>query len=93
MIIEEKDFRLESVDDSSPFFDLDLLKTIKPRGKETRQEFKNVAYGITIENAIKRIAQYRISNNHKDEAITLQTYFNEFKEEIKNLTNLYEKVN
>lgn len=88
MIIEEKDFRLESIDDNSPFFDLEVLKTVKPRGGEVRQEFKNVGYGLTIDSAIKRIAQYRINNKHKDEAITLKTYFKEFKEEIENLVKI-----
>ena len=44
MIIEEKDFRLTPVSESSPMFDLELLYTVRPKGKEARQEFKNVAY-------------------------------------------------
>jgi hypothetical protein len=39
---------------------LELLYTIKPRGKEPRQEFKCVAYGLTIENAVDRIVNYRL---------------------------------
>ena len=53
MIIEEKDFRLIPIKETSNLFDLELLKTVN-KGKSTeRQEFKNVAYGVTIESAIK----------------------------------------
>lgn len=92
MKIQEEDFILESIDDSSPFFDLELLHTIRPKGKEPRQEFKNSGYGLPIESAIKRIAQYRINNKHKDEAITLQTYFKEFKEEIEKLLTICDPI-
>lgn len=88
MIIEEKDFKLTPVNDSSTIFDLDLLYKIQPRGKEARFEFKNVAYGISLDHAVHRIAQYRISQKHKDEAITLLTYFKEFKEELDSLKAL-----
>lgn len=89
MIIEEKDFRLIPVSDSSTLFDLELLYTIKPKGKEIRQEFKNIAYGISLELAIKKVIQYRISCNH--DIISLGNYLSEFKKElitIKNLCNL-----
>ena len=43
MIIEGKDFRLTPVSETSPMFDLELLYTVRPKGKEARQEFKNVA--------------------------------------------------
>ncbi len=88
MVIEEKDFRLIPVDDSTTKFDLELLRLIQPRGKEPRLEFKNVAYCISLESAIKKIAHFRVSNNHKDEAIQLMTYFGEFKEEINSLKEL-----
>lgn len=89
MIIEEKDFRLIPVSDSSTLFDLELLYTIRPKGKEIRQEFKNVAYGISLELAIKKVVQYRISCRY--DVISLGNYLSEFKKElitIKNLCNL-----
>lgn len=79
MIIEEEDFRLIPSGNS---FDLELLCKVQPKGKEARFEFKNVAYGISLEYAIKKIIQYRISQKYKDEAISLRTYFKEFKEEL-----------
>lgn len=88
MTIEEKDFRLAPVSDSSICFDLELLYTIRPKGKEERLEFKNVAYGISLETAIKKIAQHRVVCKHKDEAIKLLTYFSEFKKELDSLKEL-----
>lgn len=88
MEIEENDFRLTPVNDSSVSFDLELLYKVQPRGGESRMEFKNVAYGISLDHAVHRIAQYRISQKHKDEAVTLLTYFKEFKEELDSLKAL-----
>lgn len=88
MIIKEKDFQLTPVSDSSPVFDLELLYTVRPKGKEARQEFKNVAYGISLESALKKVIQYRISCKH--EIIDLATYLKEFKEELDSLKKLCE---
>lgn len=88
MIIEEKDFRLIPVSDSSTKFDLELLYTVRPKGKEARQEFKNVAYGVGLDYAIKKIAHHRVSSNHENEAITLLTYFQEFTRELDSLKAL-----
>ena len=88
MVIEEKDFRLIPLSEASLRFDLELLYTINPKGKDSRQEFKNAAYGISLDYAIKKIAHYRVSQNHKEEAITLLTYFKEFKEELDSLKAL-----
>ena len=90
MTIEEEDFRLIPVSDSSITFDLELLYTVKPKGKEARQEFKNVAYGISLETAIKKVAQYRVNCQRKEEAISLKTYLAEFKKELSSLKKLCE---
>lgn len=90
MIIEENDFRLIPISESSPLFDLEILYTVRPKGKEERQEFKNIAYGISLETAIKKIAQYRVSSNHKDESVKLLTYLAEFKKELDSLKKLCE---
>lgn len=84
MIIEENDFKLTPISDNSSLFNLELLYTIN--GKKTRKEFKVVAYGITIEHAVKRIIQYRLSN--KLDSINLKTYFNEFKNELNSIKDL-----
>lgn len=86
MIIEEKDFRLTPVSDSCPVFDLELLYTIRPKGKEARQEFKNVAYGISLESALRKVIQYRLSYKH--DTVDLATYLKEFREELDSLRKL-----
>lgn len=87
MIIEESDFRLIPVKDSGDRFDLELLKVVN-KGKETeRQEFKNVAYGVTIESAIKYIANARVSANNP-ESIDLKTYLKEYKKIIDDIKQL-----
>lgn len=88
MVIEEKDFRLIPVSDSCPTYNLELLCKIQPKGKEARLEFKNVAYGISLEYAIKKIAHYRVCCKHNEEAVRLLTYFKEFKEELNSLKTL-----
>lgn len=85
MEIVEKDFKLTPVSEDSYFFDLELLQVIKPRGKESREEFKISGYGLTLDTAIKKIAMNRVCKNHKDEAINLKQFYTEFKEEIKDL--------
>jgi len=87
MVIEEEDFRLTSVNEHSIHFDLELLYIVKPRGGELRREFKNVAYALPLDAALKKVAQYRINQKHS-EALKLNEYLNEFKEEIESLKAL-----
>ncbi len=82
MVIEEKDFRLTPINDHSPLFDLELLYTIKPKNKEIREEFKNVAYGVGLDYAIQKIAHFRVNNKHREEAISLVAYIEKFKKEL-----------
>ena len=86
MTIEEQDFRLTPVSESSSMFDLELMYTVHPKGKEARQEFKNVAYGISLESALKKIIQYRISCKH--DTTDLATYLKDFREELDSLKAL-----
>lgn len=88
MEIVEKDFKLIPVSEDHPHFDLELLYVVKPRGKESRLEFKHAAYGVSMEKAIKMIAHYRVSCNHREEAIRIKTYFSEYKKELDELKKL-----
>lgn len=88
MIIEEDDFKLIPISDSDLKFDLELLYKVQPKGKESRMEFKNVAYGVNLEYALRYIAQYRVTNKHKDESIKLITYLRDYKEELDKLRTL-----
>lgn len=86
MKIEEEDFILTPITDSSLIYDLEILCTINSKSKESRKEFKTVAYGITIEYALKMIAQHRITSKY--DSINLSTYLSEYKKEIKSLEDL-----
>lgn len=86
MIIEDKDFRLTPINESSPMFDLELLHTVKPKGGEPRDEFKLAGYGLPLEAALKRVIAYRL--NKEESTVDLSTYlkrYKEIQEEIRNL--------
>lgn len=87
MVIEESDFRLTSVNEFSTKWDLELLYTIRPKGKEARTEFKAVAYGLPLESALKRVINFRIGNKHQD-AISLKDYLKEYKDQLNQLNHL-----
>lgn len=86
MIIEEKDFRLTPVKDCKDRFDLEILKTVN-KGKESeRQEFKVVAYGITLDSAFKYVANARLAEG--SDVVDLKTYIQEYKNIIEELKQL-----
>ena len=84
MIIEESDFRLIPVKESGLLFDLELLKVINKGKENERTEFKNIAYGITIESALKYIANARINAKY-DDSISLKQYLQEYKDIINSI--------
>ena len=84
MVIEESDFRLIPVKESGLLFDLELLKVINKGKENERTEFKNIAYGITLESALKYIANARISSKYEG-SISLQQYLQEYKDIINSI--------
>lgn len=86
MVIEEKDFRLVPVKNDNRF-DLELLQTVNKGKENERQEFKNVAYGITMELAMKYIANARIFSSEK-ESIDMKTYLQEYRNILAELREL-----
>lgn len=91
MILEESDFRLEQVSDTSDRFDLELLHTVNKGKANEKQEFKNVAYGISLANAIKRVILYRM--NQKHETLSLKEFLKEYKIESEKVCKLLADVN
>lgn len=85
MLIEEEDFRLTN-DGESDYWDLELLKTVRPKGKPERKEFQVIGYGYSFPNALKVIANHRIST--KKDVYTLKEYMQDYKKIIDQLTNL-----
>lgn len=86
MIIEESDFRIESCGDTNYMFDLELLKTVKPKGGDPRQEMKVVAYGIPFERCLQHIINNRIEA--KKDTMNLSEYIKEYKEASEKVKNI-----
>lgn len=84
MIIEESDFRLIPIKEAGLLFDLELLKVINKGKENERTEFKNIAYGVTLESALKYIANARINSKHEG-SISLQQYLQEYKDVINSI--------
>lgn len=84
MAIEEVDFRITST--TGHFWDLELLYTVRPKGKPERQEFKDAGYGMLLQSCIERIIGHRLSQ--KEEVYTLKGYLKDYKKEIDRLATL-----
>lgn len=84
MIIEEADFRMTS--SAGPFWDLELLHTIRPKGKPERQEFKDGGFGLTILSCAQRIINHRLGQ--KKDVYTLKEYVKDYKEQVSILKDL-----
>lgn len=85
MVIQEADFRMTS-GVSDYFWDLELLYTIRPKGKPERQEFKDAGFGMSLEACIRKVIHHRISS--KKDVSTLEEYIQDYKEEVKRLGDL-----
>lgn len=90
MIIEEKDYRLESISDSSPLFDLELLRVVNKGKDNERHELKNAAYGIPLDSAIKKIAHYRTCNKFPEGKATMLEYLDTFNSIIQDIKSFVE---
>ena len=84
MQIQGDFYKITSIDDSSPFWDLELLKTIKSK-TNPRQEYVNAGYGLTLDSAIKRIIQFAISSNY--DVLTLKDYLQAYNKLSKSISN------
>lgn len=88
MIIEEKDFRLVPVSETSELFDLEVLYTVNKGKSNERTEFRNVGYGLPLESAIKKVATYRLNNKLGDDPIGLRVYLEAYKDIINEIKKL-----
>ena len=88
MNIEENDFRMTFC--TGNLWDLELLQTVKPKGKPERQEFQIEGYGMSLENCMKAIINYRLSK--KQDVYSLQSYIKEYKEELSKLKELFKDL-
>lgn len=91
MTIEEKDFRLTPLKGTSQF-NLELVKTVKPRGGEAREEFDDPLYGLPLDSCISRIIHHRTQRKLADQTTDLKTYMTEYKVCQKEIMDIF-KVN
>lgn len=85
MTIEQEDFRLTN-DGLSNHWDLEVLKTIRPKGGPERQEFQIIGYGYSLDSALRVIINYRLSK--KKDVYTLKEYLQDYNTMKDSLTNL-----
>ena len=91
MILTGKDFELRQINDTAPFWDVYILKTIRPKGCESREELTNVAYGCTLDSAIRRIISYKINKKYftdQEGVLELKKYIAEFTSAVDRLEKL-----
>ncbi len=95
MIIREEDFEATQISEGSTFWDLKIIKTKKKRDGTITEEFGDTIYGIPLDSVMKRVAISRIGRKHKEQAITMKQFLDEWKVEMNKLQNLslneYEK--
>lgn len=86
MTIEDIDFKLEQVNDSSYAWDLYLLKTVKPKTGMARQELVLDSYGLPLDAAIRKIVSFRISQKH--DVLDLPTYIRLYQKAVDEVTSM-----
>ena len=80
MIIQGNFYRIEPINDTSPLWDLYLLRKVNSK-TNPRDEFQLEGYGMPLDSAIGRIIRYAINSKYgKDEITTLKEYLNVFKQ-------------
>ena len=89
MILKGKDYELRQIDDYSPFWDVYILKVIRPKGCDSREELTNIGSGCTLDSAIRKIISYRLNKKHFDEGgiMELKAYIKEYKSAVDKLSN------
>lgn len=79
MIIQGEFYRLTPINEHSPKYDLELLHDIG--GKNPRQEFKVVAYGVPLERALESTILFAANKKLGEEVVSLKEFLNAYKEE------------
>lgn len=87
MIIENNDYILEQLPDNSTFWDLTFPKVINKGKDSERVEFKDPIYGVTLDNAKKRIALFRVNKKLGNNKKTSPEKFNVLYTEEKAIIN------
>lgn len=90
MIIKGNDYEFRQLDDASPFWDVYILKVIRPKDCQPREELTNVGYGCSLPSAIRKVINYRINKKYYDveDTISLDRYLKEYQKAVDELSNL-----
>lgn len=89
MKIQESDFILEPVSDDSMFYNLIFYKRVKKRDTGQYEiELGNPIYGITLSNALCRIARKRTAVKYAESNIRLFDYLKELNKSYKDILSI-----
>lgn len=80
MILEDKGFRLEQIEDGSPFWDLYVNKKVSHKDGTVTQEWKIMQYGVPITAALNSIILCRVAARNQ-EPINFATFFEAYAKE------------
>lgn len=84
MIIEGEFYKITPANESSNFFDLELLYDIK--GKNARKEFKVVGYGMPMTRVLQHIIRHAVNNKFgEEEIVSLKQYLEEYKQQYESI--------
>lgn len=83
---------MTQISQSSCFWDLELLKTIKPKGGVARQEFVNAGYGMTLGRCLKSIVNFRIACRHTEDVVSMKQYLKEYIAELKSIKSYIDEA-
>ncbi len=89
MRIQEPDFILEPVSDDSNFYNLIFYKRVKKRDTgQYETELGNPIYGITLSNALSRVAKSRTAKKYAESVISIKEYLRELNSSYKEIVKL-----
>ena len=88
--IEGNYYRLTPINEHSPKYDLELLHDIG--GKNPRQEFKVVAYGVPLERALESTILFATNKKLGEEVVSLKEFLNVYKEESSKIRRELEQI-
>lgn len=90
MIIQGEFYRLTPINEHSPKYDLELLHDIG--GKNPRQEFKVVAYGVPLERALESTILFATNKKLGEKVVSLKEFLNAYKEESNKVRKELEQI-
>ena len=89
LTIEEGGFRLEQVDLGDPHWDVSVKKKTKHKDGTESEEWKVLAYGVSMNYAMEKIILTRMAARHSDKVLTFQEFFEGFKKERQAVLNAF----